>query len=361
MSEQYLSSNVSTNGLQSSRPRITIPLLALSPAEDAPSNGLTDDEHRTMDGINPASDDAHDTGLSRNQLFDDINEADDATMDEEEETLTPTVKLAALRRTTQSHNLISTSAPLSATPISDHAASPADEEQQTPTLKMPALTRPLPVPTDEPSQSGLSTDEKTIQETNLPADDEKVQENALPTGDSECEPIPQISELDITYDVGIDEVQGVMNHAPTDVGTEAEIMGEVQGVMNTDVETDEEFSEVDVDAMAMLLLPITNKLPVMLIASESTPMLDETADNSFPEATIDKVPSEVDEQKGSPTSRDDVQIDKKQDILTISAKEEAETTLDEVEANVAFAENIEEGEDNKQFALAENITAIVED
>lgn len=97
MSEQYLSSNVSTNGLQSSRPRITIPLLALSPAEDAPSNGLTDDEHRTMgginpvpttddehgtmDGINPVSDDAHDTGLSRNQLFDDINDVVDATMD----------------------------------------------------------------------------------------------------------------------------------------------------------------------------------------------------------------------------------------------------------------------------------------
>jgi len=391
MSEQYLSSNVSTNGLQSSRPRITIPLLALSPAEDAPSNGLTDDEHRAMDGINPAPtpDDAHDTGLSRNQLFDDINDVVDATMDEEEEALIPTVKLAALRRTTQPHNLISTSAPLSATPILDHVASPADEEQQTPTLKMPALTRPL-APTDEPSQNDLSTDEKTIQAASLPVDDEAVNANSLPVDDEavnanslpvddeavnanslpvddeavnanslptdnrEYEPVLQLSELDITCDVGIDEVQISLE------GSEADMMGEEQNVMNH-APTDEEFSEVDVDAMAMLLLPITNKLPVMLTASENTPVLDEIADNSFSEATIDEVPSEVDEQKDSPTSPDGMQVDKEQDILTISAKEDAETTLEEVAANVAFAENFEEGENNKQIALAENITAIVED
>ena len=328
MSEQYLSSNISTNGLQSSRPRITIPLLALSPAEDAPSHGLTDDEHRVMDGIKPVSEDAHDTSLSRNQLFDDINDADDATMDEEEEALTPTVKLAALRRTTQSHNVISTSAPLSATPISDHVASPADEEQQTPTLKMPALTRPLPVPTDEPLQNDLSTDEKTTQAASLPVDDEAINANALPTDNREYEPVLQLSELDITCDVGINEVQISLE------GSEADMMGEKQDVMNH-APTDEEFSEVDVDAMAMLLLPITNKLPVMLTASENTPVLDEAADNNFSEAMIDEVPSEVDEQKGSPTSPDDLQIDEEQDILTISAKEEAETTLDEIAANAA--------------------------
>src|SRR5579875_1419869 len=358
MSEQYLSSNVSTNGLQSSRPRITIPLLALSPAEDAPSNDITDDEHRAMDGINPVSDDAQDTGLSRNQLFDDINEADNATMDEEEEALTPTVKLAALRRTTQSHNVISTSAPLSATPISDHVASPADEEQQTPTLKMPALTRPLPVPTDEPLQNDLSTDEKTTQAASLPVDDEAINANALPTDNREYEPVLQLSELDITCDVGIDEVQISVDENKADIVKEEQ---EVMDHSHTDMGTDEDFSEIDVDAMAMLLLPITNKLPVMLTASENTPVLDETADNSFSEVTIDEAPSEVDEQKDSPTSPDDVQIDKEQDILTISAKEDAETTLEEVAANVAFAENIEEGENNKQIALAENITAIAED
>ncbi len=323
MSETHTSSNANK-----SQARITIPLPAPSLDDCAPSS------HDSYVYDTPYNNTNH-----NHTLHNSVEENDDTLADEDEEFLEPTVKMPTLRNTAQPQSAIhraTTTTPLPAISIPDEPDMPVDEEQQAPTLKMPTLTRPLPT---TPVGTDLSRPQA---DASRPLTDVLRSQTAIPINghDETILTIPQLSELDVD-NIGIDISVGTDLSRPltevsrplTDVPHSLQSNGRDESVPT---EAFDDFSELDIDDVAVGLIAITRKFPVTIKPVKQAEVQEELA-NEITE--VEEITAEANEVVSVPMSTDDVQDEAEPGTIISQAADIINETNDKPALAVAMTTN----------------------